>query len=110
MNNKAIQILRSLKNRIDDSIKDEELLDGQLFYSKDDKQLHIGDNQNYSSMKVGRTLPIGAANLVPGKGANSIESLGSVGGSTTTLPFVGIKVSYTNSVLLGTKLTSGCND
>lgn len=43
-NNKAIQILRSSKNRTHNDIKNEELLDGQLFYSKADKQLHIGDS------------------------------------------------------------------
>ena len=77
-NNKAIQILRSSYNRTNDGIKDVELLDGQLFYSKDDKQLHIGDKHNYSSLKVGATLPIGAANVVPTVGGNS-EFSGKVG-------------------------------
>lgn len=64
-NNKAIQILRSSKHRTHDDIKNEELLDGQLFYSKEDKQLHIGDNVTYPALTVGTTLPVGAANVIP---------------------------------------------
>ena len=67
MNNKAIQILRSSYKSTDNKIKEEKLLDGQLFYSKANRQLYIGDNSNYNNKSLGEILPIGSANLVPEK-------------------------------------------
>ena len=82
-NNKAIQILRG-SSGFDPSDSSEELLDGQLFYSKKNKQLYIGDNHNYkdeedndkTTLKV--TLPVGAANVIPANTADS-KFLGNVG-------------------------------
>lgn len=65
MNNKAIQILRGSKNYDPKNISSE-LLDGQPFYSKNNRQLYIGDNTKDC------TSPVGAANLMPGYGLNSI--------------------------------------
>lgn len=65
MNNKAIQILRGSKNYDPKNISSE-LLDGQPFYSKNNRQLYIGDNTKDC------TSPVGAANLMPGQGLNSI--------------------------------------
>lgn len=63
-NNQSLQILRGANNYNPSDIE-EKLLDGQLFYSKYNKQLYIGDNANYENKFIKEILPIGAANLVP---------------------------------------------
>lgn len=62
-NNQALQILRGAKNYNPSNIE-EKLLDGQLFYSKCNKQLYIGDNANYEEKSISEILPIGASNLI----------------------------------------------
>lgn len=71
-NNQALQILRA-SSEYDFKNSENRLLDGQLIYSKQNKQLYIGDTTNYE-FKIGDNtyvnrlcdiLPIGAANLVP---------------------------------------------
>ena len=71
-NNQALQILRA-SSEYDFKNSENRLLDGQLIYSKQNKQLYIGDIANYTFEKAENTyvnrlcdiLPIGAANLVP---------------------------------------------
>ena len=69
MNNKAIQILRG-STQYDPSNINNELLDGQPFYSKLNKQLYIGDIS-----KNNVTSPVGASWLRPGSGNYSIENV-----------------------------------
>ena len=64
----SIQILRGSIN-YDPSNINGQLLDGQPFYSKKNKQLYVGDPTKEE------TSPVGAANLKPGNGEGSIEQI-----------------------------------
>ena len=65
-NNKSIQILRASPTY---DISQLELLDGQPFYNKGNKQLYVGDDSREE------LTPVGAANLIPGEGLDSVVQI-----------------------------------
>lgn len=78
-NNKAIQILRGSRD-YDPSEINNELLDGQPFYSKKNEQLYVGDKSKVAETDANGnptsyiTRPVGAAWIKPGEGKGSFVS------------------------------------